>query len=136
MYYWEPSPITGNWLTVYEGIPPMGGIDIDLDTPIVSIRVLYDPIAAIADSRLRNFKRNSVSDPDKFTFVNVARVYPMVFGVPKEGIEITCPQTLITFPFEDRLSTKSLRMMPKGVDVEFKVQVSGRRWVQRVFDKL
>lgn len=136
MYYWEPSPITGNWLTIYEGIPSVGGIDVDIDTPIVSIRVLFDPYAAIADSSLRNFKRRSEADPDKFTFVNVARVYPMVFGVPKEGIEITCPQTLITFPFEDRLSTKSLKIMPKGINVEFKVQVSGRRWVQKVFDRL
>lgn len=114
----------------------MGGVDVSFDTPIVSIRVLYDPIAAIADTKLRNFKRRSESNPGQFTFVNVARVYPMVFGVPKEGVEITCPQTLITFPFEDRLSTKSLRIMPKGADVELKVQVSGRRWVQKVFDKL
>jgi hypothetical protein len=136
MYYWEPSPITGNWLTVYEGIPPIEGVDVSFDTPTVSIRVLYDPIAAIRDSNLRNFKRKAQSEPERFTFVNVARVYPMVFGIPKEGIEISCPQTLITFPFEDRLSTKSLRIMPKGVDVGLKVQVSGRRWVQKVFDKL
>jgi hypothetical protein len=136
MYYWEASPITQTWSTVYQGVPPFGGIDVPIPSTAVTIRVKYNPGQALSDTVLRNFKRGSDSDPSRFTFVNVARVYPIVGGSPKEGVEITCPETVISFDWINRLDTKGLRIMPKGILSEMTVQVSGRKWVQRKFDKL
>lgn len=136
MYYWEPSPVTNNWNTVYEGVPPFGGIDVALPAESVTVKLTYDPEAAIADVVLRNFKRKSEDNPAQLTFVNVARVYPLVGGVPQEGIEITCPETLISFDWIHRSESKGLRIMPKGVLSEMKVLVSSRRWIQKKFDKI
>lgn len=136
MYYWEASPITNTWLTIYEGVPPIGGIDVNIPVDAVTIKVTYDPAAAISDTVLRNFKRKSNLNPAQFTFVNVARVYPIVGGAPKEGVEITCPETVISYDWINRLDSKGLRIMPKGAIVEMKVMVSSRRWVQKKFDKI
>lgn len=136
MYYWEASPITNNWTVIYEGVPPLGGFDVDIPDSVVTFKVVYDPEAAITDTVLRNYKRKSESDPERFTFVNVARVYPLVGGSPKEGVEITCPETVISFEWINRNDSKGLRIMPKGVLTEIKVLASSRQWVQRKFDKL
>lgn len=136
MYYWEASPITSSWSTLYQGIPPFGGMDVSIPTDVVTIRVTYDPEAAIADVVLRNFKRKSDADPSRFSFVNVARVYPIVGGSPKEGVEITCPETVISFDWINRRDSKGLRIMPKGILSQMTVQASSRRWVQKKFDKI
>lgn len=136
MYYWEASPITNLWLTVYEDIPPLEGIDIPLPIEAVTVRVSFDPVAAISDAKLRNFKRNSILDPENFTIVNVARVYPIVGGTPKEGIELSCPKTIVDFEWINRNDRKGLKIIPKGSVTEMKVEISGRRWIQREFEQL
>lgn len=136
MYYWEASSITSNWRTIYSGVPPFEGLNVAIPTDVVTIRVTFDPDAAIADAVLRNFKRNVPGASGQFTYVNVARVYPLVGGSPKEGVEITCPETVISFDWINRQDSKGLRIMPKGILSEMTVQVNSRRWVQRKFDKL
>lgn len=136
MYYWEASSITSSWLTIYSGVPPFEGLDVSIPTDVVTIRVTFDPDAAIADAVLRNFKRNVPGANGQFTYVNVARVYPLVGGSPKEGVEITCPETVISFDWINRQDSKGLRIMPKGILSEMTVQVNSRRWVQRKFAKL
>ena len=136
MYYWEAAPLTSSWLVIYEGKPPLGGVDIGLPVELVTMKIRFNPAEAIADSKLRNYKRKGSGDPDKFTFVNVARVYPLVGGIPQAGIEITCPETVISFDWVNRLDSKGVRIMPKGLNSTIKVEISERRWVQKKFDKI
>ncbi|MGL4282520.1 MAG: hypothetical protein ACRCSI_02410 [Eubacterium aggregans] len=136
MYYWEAAPLTSSWTTIYSGVPPFEGVDVAIPSDVVTIKVTYDPSAAVADVVLRNFKRNVPNASGQFTFVNVARVYPLVGGSPKEGVEITCPETVISFDWINRQDSKGLRIMPKGLLSEMTVQASSRRWIQKKFDKM
>ena len=136
MYYWEKEPLSSNWTEVYSAIPPIEGVDVEVDAANVAIMVTYDHAQAKADQSLRNFKRSQAPSTTATTFINVARIHPLAGGKVIDSVELSAPETIVTFDLIHRKDSKAIRIMPKSIAVTMKVFVNPCRWIQKKFDKL
>ena len=116
-------------ILLYEGIPNLAGISVQIPSGINGFVVEFNPAQAAADNTLRNVKRNTNPIAEETTFINVAVIYVVnANGNVIFRHELWQPKYEWIAPFEWKGTDLILRIMPKGGNVSFKVHSSGKKW--------
>lgn len=123
----------GNPALVYEGTPAPQGQNVLLPLGCNGFVITYNASEALQDKSLRNMRRFTNPIADENIFINAAIVYIVnATGSAIHSQEMWVPRWEFTIPMEYRDERITVRIMPKGVNVRFKITDSGARWVQKL----
>lgn len=136
MYYWKLEKTLPAQL-IFSGTVGLSGQRINVPFNAGKIDVRYEPVTALADRNLRNYRRAGAGQGNDDVFIRVAQLF---LRGPNDAVvqqkDAVMPLTQFTIPWEDNDSAKSLIILPLGLEQQFQVLDSGYRWVQKKFEKL
>ena len=127
--YWAIKP--GRERLIFTGVPLVQGQEVLLTAGCNEFMIEFNPQNALLDKNLRNMRRSTNPVTDETTFINTAIVYIVSSsGHVVHSQELWVPKWKFTIPFIYRNDSMRVRIMPKGIVVNFKVIDTGGKWTE------